>query len=222
MGLLVGIKKMPRDYDDDVASGDERGGKRPSGRRYRDDDDAKSSGRRGGGDSKRGDGAGTGGRGGMNTVKMMRSRADEEVRRMLRWLSFSKPKTIFGFDHLTPSDVPMMGNKSRGFSVCFDKVVGWRPPALMLRDLDSGDLDVSVQLSLSLFHLNSSSFFGSTWMGSPILLTEGDSIPDVIDFDYNEIVYMISRLTDPSCIGVVEIVASKIDKRKKVIRAQYG
>ena len=153
-----------------------------------------------------------------------RTQKEEETRRILRWIAFAKPKVIFGFDHLSPAFVPTMAGKSRGLSISFEKVYGWRPPQQILKDIDFGGFEVSVQLSLSFFHLNSASFFGSTWMGSPLPLGgDGkDSIPDVIDFDYGEIVYLISRLTDPSCIGVVEIVASKFDTRKNVVVAQYG
>ena len=178
---------------------------------------ASSSGSGGGGTAK--SNVGGGGR-----LQSKRSQKDEEVRRVLRWVAFAKPKCIFGFDHLSPAFVPTMAGKSRGISISFEKVTGWRPPQQILKDLDMGGFEVSVQLSLSFFHLNSASFFGSTWMGSPLPLGgDGrDSIPDIIDFEYGEIVYLISRLTDHSCIGVVEIVASKYDTRKNVVVAQYG
>ena len=153
-----------------------------------------------------------------------RDSKDAEIRRMLRWLSFAKPKLILGFEHLSPAYVPAMSSKTRGLSVCFEKVFGWRPPRQVLKDLDAGGYEISVQLSLSLFHLGSGTFFGSTWMGTPIHLGgDGrDKLPDIIDFDYSEVVYLVSRITDPSCIAVVEIVASKEDVQKKMVVSQYG
>jgi len=149
---------------------------------------------------------------------------DRESRRNMRWLSFAKPKLILGFEHLSPAYIPSMGSKSKGMSVCFDRINGWRPPRQLLQELDDGGFEISAQLSFSLFHLTSGTFFGSTWMGSPFPLGGNgrDKLPDVIDFEYSDIVYLISRITDPSCIAVVEIVASKEDVRKKMVVAQYG
>lgn len=139
------------------------------------------------------------------------SRAHDAERRTARWLSFAKPKLILGFEHLSPAYVPSMGSRKNGVSVCFDKITCWRPPRQLLADLDAGGFEVSVQLSLSLFHLSSGTFFGSTWMGESHLLGgDGrDKLPELIDFDYPEVVYFVSRITDPSCVAVVEIVASK-------------
>lgn len=154
-----------------------------------------------------------------------RSYKDEESRRNLKWISFSKPRMVFGFDHLGTNNVPMMSGKTRGISMCFEKISGWHVPAQIYQDLSLGlnTFEFSVQLSLSMFHLASSSFFGSTWMGRSVKLGgDDDDLPDLIDLEYNEIVYMISRLADPSCIGVVEIVVSRISTQKKLVTAQYG
>ena len=153
------------------------------------------------------------------------SSKDDESRRNLKWVSFSKPRMVFGFDHLGSSNVPIMSGKTRGISMCFEKISGWHVPPQIYQDLGFGlnNFEFSVQLSLSMFHLTSSSFFGSTWMGRSVPLgNENEEIPDLIDLEYNEIVYLISRLADPSCIGVVEIVISKISTQKKLVTAQYG
>ena len=49
-----------------------------------------------------------------------------------------------------------------------------------------------------------------------------EDIPDVIDFDYNEIVYILSRLTDPACVGIIEVVVSKMQRGKNVTVSQHG
>jgi hypothetical protein len=154
-----------------------------------------------------------------------RSQRDEESRRNLKWISFSKPRMVFGFDHLGTNNVPVMSAKTRGISICFEKISGWHIPPQIYQDLGLGlnSFEFSVQLSLSMFHLSSSSFFGSTWMGRSVPLGgDNDDLPDLIDLEYNEIVYLISRLSDPSCIGVVEIVVSKMSTQKKLVTAQYG
>lgn len=209
---------MPRDVDDDEMDDGLRRSRRDDDsedkvavRRKDDRDDD-----RYGGDAKAG--------GAQSRSSSGRRDKDTDTRRLLRWLSFARPKLILGFEHLSPAFIPGMGSKSKGISICFEKIFSWRPPRQVLDDLDGGGFEISAQLSLSLFHLGSGTFFGSTWMGAPVPLG-GDGrekVEDIIDFHYNEVVYLISRITDPSCIGVVEIVASKEDVKKKMVVAQYG
>ena len=155
---------------------------------------------------------------------MMASRSDDEMRRNLRWLSFAKPKVMFGFEHLSPAFIPTMATKARGLSIAFEGVIGWSPPQLLLKELSEGDFELHVQLSFSLFHMTSKSFFGSTWMGAAIQLAgdRRDNFPDFLEFDYSELVYMITRINDPSCVGIVEVVASKVDSHRNITVAQYG
>jgi hypothetical protein len=149
-----------------------------------------------------------------------RANKEDESRRNLRWITFSKSRVVFGFDHLGPSDVPTMANQPRGLSLSFEKISGWQIPNLVAQDMNSGVYEFNVQLSLSMFHINSGSFFGSTWMGESVPLDAG---VEHIDLDFNsEIIYLISRLLDPSCVGVVEIVVSKISSKKKLTISQFG
>ena len=128
-----------------------------------------------------------------------------------------------GFDHLNANELPLMSAKPRGISLTLEKIIGWIIPFSQFKNINSNEDDFTVQLSFSLFHFNSKSFFGSTWMGAPVSLSDGqDRLPVVIDIDYNEIIYLISRLTDPSCVGVAEIVVSRVNKRQNIVSAQYG
>jgi len=145
--------------------------------------------------------------------------ADDDLRRELKWISYVKPKTLLGFDHLGPAYLPSMSFKPKGISICFDKVNGWSPPPQLIREVRSNNYELSIQLSLSFFHTSSKTFFGSTWMGQEIHV--GDNI-DSIDFDYSDIVYLISRINDATCIGVVEVVASLIDPKRYLTVGQYG
>ena len=182
------------------------------------------------GDARRGEGKSSDDRKQKNpeakdTFHDKRSYNDEESRRNLKWISFAKTKMVFGFDHLGTSSVPIMSGKTRGISRCIEKISGWHVPSEILRDIGSGSdsFEFSVQLSLSMFHLASSSFFGSTWMGRSVPLDYDDEdLADLIDLEYNEILYLITRLADPSCIGVVEIVVSRTSTQKKLVTAQYG
>lgn len=150
-------------------------------------------------------------------------KSDPKLKSYQKWLSFLKPRAVLGFDKIPRDNVPTMSGKYRGLSLCFEKLQGWALPLQLLQDIEN-NYELTLQLSLSLFHIKSKTFFGSTWMGSAIPLSDAqiDVISNVIDIDYGEILYIMSRLTDPSCVAVVEIVVSKIDKRNQVLVDQHG
>lgn len=147
----------------------------------------------------------------------------EEDRRNLRWLSFTRAKVSFGFQHLSAAYVPTMLDEPHGLCICLEKVSGWSIPSAVLKEFGKGDFEITAQLSFSMFHLSSSTFFGTTWMGPSVSLGHGNSeVVKTIDFEYTDIVYMLSRITDPTCVGIIEIVVSKFDLRKNLVAAQFG
>lgn len=159
----------------------------------------------------------------LNSKKTAKS---EESKRNLKWISFTRTKFSFGFQHLSAAYVPAMSEEPHGFAVCLEKVSGWSIPPAVLKEFGKGDYEVTAQLSLSMFHLSSSTFFGTTWMGPSVSLGHNDyndsMVSKVIDFDYTDIIYMISRITDPTCVGIIEIVVSKYDLRKNLVAGQFG
>lgn len=147
---------------------------------------------------------------------------DEESKRNLRWLHFAKSKFSFGFHHLGPSKLPNIAEDRRGISIHFEKICGWNIPKSIFKSSHLNS-EITVQLSLSMFHLPSGTFFGSTWMGPTISLGDTNRRNStIIDFDYNDIVYIITRVADPTCFAVVEIVVSKIDTTRNLVLEQYG
>jgi hypothetical protein len=225
-------------------------------------------------DHKKSDGA-------KSVVKWERDLSAEESRRFGKWYSFAKTKLSFGFQHLAPEVVPAMADDRTGFAIRFDKIAGWSIPAGILRSAavvgeDVNKYEYQIQLSLSMYHLTSCSFFGSTWMGSPVTLNnnifnitettksvpiepptvrdstnkpngfydhasvpaESKTIEDiapktktivtrtivsrVVEVEYQDIIYMISRIIDPTCVAVIEVVLTKISKESKLVVGQYG
>ena len=157
-----------------------------------------------------------------NLARLMSS-SDMERRRSVKWLSFMRPKIPLGFDRLVPSDLPHMVSRASGIAISFDRIDGWSMPPPMQREVETHGYELKAQLSMSLLHLKSSTFYGSTWMGTQIpLLDDSSRIPERLDMEYGEIVYMVSRIKDPQCVAVVEIVVSKIDPERKVVVGQYG
>jgi hypothetical protein len=149
--------------------------------------------------------------------------ADSDVRRAMRWVSFAKPKSVIGFEHLSPAEIPAMTAKPRGIAVVLDNVVGWKMPRIVDKLYNEDDYDMSVQLSMSLFHLTTGSFFGSTWIGGQLSPSSGDVGSNASsDFECRDVVYLISRITDPTCIAIMEIIITKYQKGSNLAVAQYG
>eukprot|EP01032_Pedospumella_encystans_P018860 gene18860-21459_t len=147
----------------------------------------------------------------------------DENRRILKWVSFTRAKVSFGFQHLSNAYVPAMLEEPHGFAICLEKVSGWSIPSAVLKQFGKGDFEITAQLSFSMFHLSSSTFFGTTWMGPSVSLGHGNAeISKLIDFQYTDIVYLLSRITDPTCVGIIEIVVSQIDLQKKLVAPQFG
>lgn len=147
----------------------------------------------------------------------------EENRRILKWVSFTRAKVSFGFQHLSNAYVPAMLEEPHGYAICLEKVSGWSIPSAVLKQFGKGDFEITAQLSFSMFHLSSSTFFGTTWMGPSVSLGHGNAeISKLIDFQYTDIVYLLSRITDPTCVGIIEVVVSKFDLRKNLVASQFG
>ena len=152
------------------------------------------------------------------------SAKDSELRRNLRWTSFARSKVVLGFDHLSPAYVPSMARTCQGLCMCIEKISGWRPPVDLRQEDDSYSTRVSLSVNLSLYHFNSVSFFGNTWSSDSVPLhEEGSSVlPEVLNVDFSDVIYMLSRVNDPSCILVAEVVAIKEDVAKNVVTGTYG
>ena len=156
-------------------------------------------------------------KGGESKVVGNKLSRDDDIRRNLRWVAFTKPRAVFGFDHLSPITIPTHSGL-RGFAITFEKITGFSIPSTFIGHA------FSIQLSFSFFHIKSQSFFGSTWLSFPVDIpadSPGDAV-SIVDIDINDIIYFVSRLTDPACVGVVEIVASLQSSAGKVPAGQYG
>ena len=137
----------------------------------------------------------------------------------LKWLVFLNQNSVFGFDHLRSLDFPTMTSNARGISISFDALQSWTPPKALINECTENKYDLTLQLSFSLYHLKSHSFFGSTWMSSSSILPR--HINGSFDLKFEEILYFLTRINDEKCIGVVEIVVNCLDKRN-IRKAQYG
>jgi hypothetical protein len=150
-----------------------------------------------------------------------RNAENENTRRSLKWSGFSRKNGAIGFERLTNSQLPEMSQKTHGISVVFEKIHGWKIPKNLLADLNNGLCDMRIHLSISLYHMKSLTFFGTAWNGASVPLPDS-KLQETLDVEYSDIIYILTRLIDTSCIGIVEVVASKIEKESNVTTAQYG
>ena len=184
----------------------------PKGRRKYSDDEE---GSKNGGRSAKGE-----------IVRPKLSLAGEEMKKYIKWLTYSKSKVSFGFQHLGPAYLPLMTEERHGYSLYFEKVTGWSLPTGIIKAFttnETEDFEITVQLSLTMYQITTSTFFGSTWMGPLVSLGNSSrKMPTTIDFDYKDLVYMISRIIDPSCVAIVEVVVSKFDAQSNILLNQYG
>lgn len=137
----------------------------------------------------------------------------QELKSSLKWESFARDNEVFGFDHLNAAECPSMSATPRGLALTFCDLHGWSLPSLLTDEDNFDRLDVVIQLSLSLYHMKSRSFFGSTWMGEEVLLSKKDLNNSKINCSINDIVYIVSRITDASCVCLAEVVVSLSDER---------
>lgn len=60
---------------------------------------------------------------------------EEEQKRLLKWLNFTKNNLSLGFDNLGTSYLPIMSNEKKGYVLNFEKIIGWRIQKKILMNL---------------------------------------------------------------------------------------
>ena len=127
----------------------------------------------------------------------------------------SEKKTLVGLRRRAPGRAASLGHAAdpdRYQSEEHRGLVGTR--ALKERLADGASLECA--LSLSFFDCASRRFFGGTWIGRPqtVDTSRGSTIRS------SELVHWCSRVDDPACVAVIEVVACA--KRDGRTVAQYG
>lgn len=136
---------------------------------------------------------------------------------ILRWESFAKSNFVLGFNHLNPVDYPTMSTHQRGLCINIQSIVDWTPPNL--GDNESNKTITRIHMNVALYHLKTQSFFGSTWRSPELQYIETNDNRETVKID--ELVYLVTRITDPACVCISEIVLSNTDKRG-VLLSQIG
>ena len=143
-----------------------------------------------------------------------------------RWLTFLQQNTeaVALIEDLPPQDQPARALRSHGYALVLERVSNWRVPEALRSRVASSGHSLRLSLSLSLFHLRSRTFFGSTWMGPRVhtLGAEAAAEGAAPSVAVGEVVYLVSCIEDPSCLLVLELVATEYDDVGDRSIEQYG
>ncbi len=150
-------------------------------------------------------------------------RGNDSQRRAHHWSTFTGERSTLGFSHLPVALQPTANEDRHANALYIDRVNGWRLPKHVYDQAVKGKYNVGVHLSLSLFHLSSGSFFGSTWMSPRVEIDDLErSFSRDMDIQMQEMVYLVSRVMDPTCVGVVEVIAGLYNSSFTVCANQFG
>lgn len=154
---------------------------------------------------------------------MMSKRSSQSKLRTARWAGYSKDHETLTFENIPAKFQPSMFENRHGLALYLEKIDGWRLPKSVYGQLGEGKFHLSLQLSLSLFHLTSGTFFGTTWMGPRISLSNPEkAYTKDVELQFKEMIYLVSRINDETCVGVVEIVVGKENEDVNLTAGQYG
>jgi hypothetical protein len=143
---------------------------------------------------------------------------DNNIRREIRFEALLQQNQVFGFEHLRPNDCPRMSVRPRGIAIYLQTLDGFSIPKQLLGSFDSKSQDLGINVNLSMYHVNSKTFFGSTWTSDCIIIK---NLKEKNSFDIESVVYTLTRIADSTCVCIAEVVLSVIDS-KGVTISQYG
>lgn len=150
-------------------------------------------------------------------------RISQSKQRTIRWAAYAKDHLAMNFENVPAKFQPSMFENRHGLALYLEKIDGWRLPKSVYEQIGKGKVHLSLQLSLSLFHVSSGTFFGTTWMGPRISLSDPDkAFTKDVELQFKEMIYLVSRINDETCVGVVEIVVGREDDSVNLTTGQYG
>lgn len=142
---------------------------------------------------------------------------DNHIRREIRFEASVQQHRVLGFEHLSPNDRPKMSTRLKGIAIYLQSISGFGIPMNLLATFDSKSFEFGININLSLFHVNSKTFFGSTWSSDCFIIKRNEKT----SIDIESVVYILSRVVDSTCVCIAEVVLSILDHNGVTI-TQYG
>ncbi|GBG28865.1 Nephrocystin-4 [Hondaea fermentalgiana] len=123
---------------------------------------------------------------------------------------------------LLAQGVRRVKNKT-GMRLSFGRVDGFKLPAAFLKERKgAAKTKLEFCVHVSLFHTTSQSFFGNTWV-SPLAAAQSMSSKRASRLDLSNFqVALCTRIADPACLAVVEVVVVEKSSSGAEILGQYG
>lgn len=109
-----------------------------------------------------------------------------------------------------------------GIRVHFDRIDGFRLPPAFAKELKGASKSkLEFCIHLSLFHTSSQSFFGNTWVSPLQKASMSGKKSSRLDLSSIQVA-LCTRIADPGCLAVAEIVVVEKDASGNQILGQYG
>ena len=139
-------------------------------------------------------------------------RVASQENRLVKWNSFRESALVLPF----PQDSGLrLKSKAQSICVYFDKLSHFRIPKNVMTD-SSGKGRVQAHLSVSLFHLETGTFYGNTWTSAPVKIRGGKGV------NFEQSICFKTRAVDPSCVAVAEVVVVEKDRSTGRLLRQFG
>lgn len=124
---------------------------------------------------------------------------------------------------------PVTSEYPTAYALLLSGVEPWPIPSALKKKMKDEKLQfgmickkIACSISMTFYHVLSKKFFGSTFVGHEyVVSTEATNIPISVK-NFNEIMYFQSRIRDPNCFAVIELVMSTFDSVSDEVSNRYG
>mmetsp|Transcript_34093 Transcript_34093/g.50049 ORF Transcript_34093/g.50049 Transcript_34093/m.50049 type:complete len:1438 (+) Transcript_34093:97-4410(+) len=143
----------------------------------------------------------------------------KRTRLLHQWLKFSD-RVVLITNEIPKDMAPSQAKNVQTYAMQILRINPWPIPPNLLKIIQKANARaLSYSVSMSFYHILSKRFFGSTWIGRNYL---NSSVEEDGSLETNELVYFQSKIMDPNCFAVIELVATKHDLQQQKITGQYA
>lgn len=161
------------------------------------------------------------------SVGRCRTNAEENIAMIddstpiIKWLN-EQPKVSTIDDVAKDVDHPTV------YAFLFSSINPWPIPPSFKKRLQSEELDgiqvlnITCSLSMTFYHSKTKRFYGSTYIGHEHHCTIQKSSSKIVFENFNELTYFFTRINDPNCFIVIELVLNILSPLSGGISGRVG
>lgn len=123
---------------------------------------------------------------------------------------------------------PILAAKPTAYAFLLSSIDHWPIPPSLKKILETAELDgmqetrITCSISMSFYHTLSKRFYGSTWVGHEHPFSIKTSTKRIPIDNLNELTYFQTRINDPNCFIVVELVMAILSPLDGSVSRRYG